>query len=129
MRLSPSRRAILATVTLLLLVTIAAVVLLVSRDPGYYIPVDELVNDPSHLGDEVLFGGTVVSWNSDSIVLRPEYSESPTLTVELREPYDGSVGPGIVVVGKGVLSDPSRIVSAEVIAPSGPTRFEQNAGE
>jgi|GEM_PF-4819397 len=128
-----SRRSVLVASTLVLLSVIGIALLLALRESGqprYYVRVDELVGDSRYFGQEVRFGGEVVSWNGTELVLRPEDSDTPTVSVALADPSPGlSAGPGVVVIGEGVFTESGTITDADVIVPSGPTRFEEHPSE
>ena len=126
----PSRRLVLTTAWVLLIigVVVASAMAWNQDSDQYYVHLDEL-EDRADPGDRVRVGGVVVSFDLDSLVLRPEGAKTPTVTVVMKEHIGGmTIGPGLVAICDGVLERPDLIVDAEVLTPTGPTRFKEADG-
>jgi len=120
---TPLRRVAVLALPFVLVAIVAVLAIRSTSDPGYYASVTEVVGDTSRLGDEVFVGGMVVACDGRSLILRPEDSDSPTLSVVLAdgEP-DILVGKRVMAVARGILSEPDVITEARVIT-KGPSSY------
>jgi len=78
----------------------------------------------------VTVGGSVASSSAGVLVLAPEDSKTPTISVTMADsPMPSSFGRGVIVIVEGKVVRAGEVEDAVIIAPIGPSKYVRSESD